>query len=132
MVSPEPLTADQIMEALEISRGNANMNIRALLDWGLVYKQLKSGERKEFFSAEKDMWIVTRQIIINRKKRELEPMIKVLDELAAVQPSCPQGEHFCHVMEDIRKFSSKANNTLDTLIKADSNWFTNMFLHLVR
>jgi DNA-binding transcriptional regulator GbsR (MarR family) len=132
LIAPEAMTADQVMEELDISRGNANMNIRALMDWGLVHKQLKSGERKEYFFAEKDMWTVVRQIIINRKKRELEPMIKALDEIASVEPLTPESEHFCEVVQDIRKFSNKANQTLDTLIKAESNWFTNMFLNMVR
>lgn len=132
LISPEPLTADQVMDDLNISRGNANMNLRALMDWGLVHKQLKSGERKEYFYAEKDMWTVVRQIIINRKKRELEPMIKVLDELMAVENDCPESEHFVQVVDDIRKFSNKANQTLDSLIKAESNWLTSMFLNLMR
>jgi len=132
LIAPEALTADQVMENLHISRGNSNMNLRALMDWGLVHKQLKSGERKEYFYAEKDMWTVVRQIIINRKKRELEPMLKVLDEIAGVESNCPDSEHFCQVVQDIRKFSHKANQTLDSLIKAESNWFTSMFLNMVR
>jgi DNA-binding transcriptional regulator GbsR (MarR family) len=68
LVSPQALSADDIMESLDISRGNANMNIRALIDWGLVYKENKNGERREYFIAEKDMWTVIRQIIIHRKK----------------------------------------------------------------
>lgn len=132
LVSPEPLTADQVMEELDIARGNANMNIRALLDWGLVHKQLRTGERKEYFFAEKDMWTVVRQIIINRKKRELDPMLKVLDEMAAVEENCPESEHFCTVVRDIRKFSHKANQTLDSLVKAEGNWFTSTFLSMVR
>ncbi|MCB0624548.1 MAG: transcriptional regulator, partial [Saprospiraceae bacterium] len=47
LISPEALSADEIMEDLMVSRGNANMNLRALIDWGLVYKELKPGERKE-------------------------------------------------------------------------------------
>ena len=43
------------MDELKISRGNANMNLRALLDWGIIQKELRIGERKEFFKAEKDM-----------------------------------------------------------------------------
>ena len=132
LVAPEPMTADQVMEDLNISRGNANMNVRALMDWGLVHKQLKSGERKEYFYAEKDMWTVVRQIIIHRKKKELEPMRKVLDEVAVVEENCPESESFCQVVRDIRVFSNKANQTLDTLIKADSNWFANVFLRMVR
>jgi DNA-binding transcriptional regulator GbsR (MarR family) len=132
LIAPEALTADQVMEELDISRGNANMNLRALMDWGLVHKHLKSGERKEYFFAEKDMWIVVRQIIIQRKKRELEPMLKVLDEVASVQDDCPESEHFCAVIQDIRKFSHKANQTLDALVKAESDWFTNMLINMVR
>ncbi len=132
LVAPEAMTADQVMEGLHISRGNVNMTLRALMDWGLVHKQLKSGERKEYFYAEKDMWIVVRQIIINRKKRELEPMLKVLDEVANVEENSPEAESFCAVVRDIRVFSSKANQTLDALIKADSNWFTSIFMRMVR
>jgi DNA-binding transcriptional regulator GbsR (MarR family) len=132
LIAPEPLTADQVMEALNISRGNANMNLRALLDWGLVHKQLKAGERKEYFYAEKEMWTVVRQIMIQRKKRELEPMLKVLEEVANVEANCPESESFTNVVKDIRMFSNKANQTLDALIKSDANWFTNVFLHMVR
>lgn len=132
LVSPEPLCAEDIRQELHISMGNANMNLRALIDWGLVYKNLKSGERKEFFVAEKDMWVVIRQIITHRKKKELEPMIKVLDEIAGVQGVCDQSEEFCKVIKDIQLFSSKADSTLDTLIKADSNWFVGTFMKMIK
>lgn len=132
MVSPRNLTADEVMEQLDISRGNANMNLRALMDWGLVHKKLVPGERKEFFIAEKDMMTVVKQIIIHRKKRELEPMLKVLDEVSAVEPCCPDSEEFVQAVREIRRFAGKANTTLDTLVKADSNWFTNFFLGMIR
>lgn len=132
LIAPEPLTAAQVMEELGISSGNANMNLRALMDWGLVHKQLKTGERKEFYYAEKDMWTVVRQIIIQRKKKELEPMLKVLDDVAGVADDTPEAEAFCNVIRDIRMFSNKANQTLDMLIRADSNWFTKTFLQMMR
>ncbi|MBC7508038.1 MAG: HTH domain-containing protein, partial [Ferruginibacter sp.] len=81
MVSAEPITQDNIMEQLNISRGNVNMNIRDLITWGLVDRILLSGERKEYFSAEKDIWKVATQIIKERKKRELDPMMKLLATL---------------------------------------------------
>lgn len=132
LIAPEPMTADQVMNDLNISRGNANMNIRALMDWGLVHKQLRNGERKEYFFAEKDMWVVVRQIIMNRKKRELEPMLKVLDEISTVENNCPESESFCNVVRDIRKFSNKANQTLDALVKAEASWLGNPLLSLIR
>jgi len=132
LVSPEPINADQVKEELNISTGNVSTNLRALLEWELVSKQTPPGKRKEVYFAEKDLWKVIRQIIINRKKRELEPVLRVLDELAAVEENCPQSEHFCAVVRDIRKFSHNANQTLDTLIKADAHWLSGAFLSMVR
>ena len=134
LISPEALSADDIMRELQISRGNANMNIRALIDWGLVYKELKPGERKEFFVAEKDMWEVVKSIITQRKKKELEPMLRVLDELSSVEAAGddPEAEEFVEVIKDIKLFSNKADSTLDTLTKADSNWFVGTFMKMIR
>ena len=132
LIAPAPLCAEDIMDELQISRGNANMNIRMLIDWGLVHKKLKSGERKEYFIAEKDMWEVVKNIIIQRKKKELEPMLRILDELSGVEGKDEESEEFRNVIRDIKLFSSKADTTLDTLIHADSNWFVGTFLSLIR
>lgn len=132
LISPNPLSAEEIMEELQISRGNANMNIRALIDWGLVFKTLIKGERKEYFIAEKDMWEVVKNIIAQRKKKELEPMLKVLDELSEVEGNDEDSETFSKVIQDIKLFSNKADSTLDTLIKADSNWFVGTFMKMIR
>jgi DNA-binding transcriptional regulator GbsR (MarR family) len=131
IISPTSLSADEVMKELMISRGNANMNIRALMDWGLVYKELRTGDRKEYFIAEKDIWIVVRQIIINRKKKELEPMIKVLDDISNVEGDSPEALALAKAVRDIKLFSSKADSTLDMLIKADSNWIVSTFLKMV-
>ena len=132
LISPEALSADDIMEELKISRGNANMNIRALIDWGLVYKELKAGERKEFFVAEKDMWEVVKNIITQRKKKELEPMLRVLDELSSVEGNDEKTQEFARIIKDIKLFSNKADSTLDSLIKADSNWFVGTFMKMIK
>jgi DNA-binding transcriptional regulator GbsR (MarR family) len=132
LISPESLSAMDIKEKLNISMGNTNMNIRQLIDWGLVYKKLKPGERKEFFVAEKEMWEVVKKIVIQRKKRELEPVIKILDEISAVDGSCSESEEFSKVIKDIKLFSNKADSILDTLIKADSNWFMRSFINMIK
>ena len=51
LISEEPLSTEDVMESLQISRGNTNMNIRPLIDWGLLYKEFKVGERREFFTG---------------------------------------------------------------------------------
>ena len=85
LISPDPLTQDDMMTELNISRGNTNMNIRELINWGLVERVILPGERKEYFTAEKDIWKVVKQIVKERKKRELEPMMQLLDKLEDVE-----------------------------------------------
>jgi DNA-binding transcriptional regulator GbsR (MarR family) len=125
LVSPDPLTQDDIMEDLDISRGNTNMNIRELINWGLVERILLSGERKEYFSAEKDIWKVVKQIVKERKKRELEPMLQLLDKLEDVEGD-KRDKHvktFVDTISGIKKLGKQADKTLDMMVKADESWF---------
>ncbi|TNE81314.1 MAG: transcriptional regulator [Bacteroidetes bacterium] len=132
LISPEAKTADEIMEALHISRGNTNMNVRALMDWGLVFKTLKTGERKEYFYAEKDMWKVAMQVIKERRRRELEPLLGTMSSLKAVQDESAEGKQFASTVQDLDQVIAKADNTLELLLKADENWFINNFLKLLK
>ncbi len=132
LIAPESLSAEDVMEDLQISRGNANMNLRELIDWGLVYKELKPGERKEYFRAEKDMWDVVKKIIVRRKKKELEPMLKVLNELDTIEEKTAEAEEFKKVLKDIKLFSDKADSTLDSLVKSENNWFVGTFMKMMK
>jgi DNA-binding transcriptional regulator GbsR (MarR family) len=134
LISPDPLTQDDIMEGLNISRGNTNMNIRELINWGLVDRVILPGERKEFFSAEKDIWKVVRQIVKERKKRELDPMLKLLDQLEDVEGD-KRDKHvktFVDTVSGIKRLGLQADKTLDVLIKAEENWFVNNLIKLFR
>jgi DNA-binding transcriptional regulator GbsR (MarR family) len=124
LVSANPLTQDDIMKQLNISRGNVNMNTRDLIDWGLVERVLIPGERKEFFNAEKDIWKVATQIIKERKKRELDPMLKLLGQLEKIEGDKKDKnvKQFVDTVAGIRKFGGQADKMLDVMIKADENW----------
>lgn len=76
----DPVDTDTIMKQLGISRGNANMNLHSLLRWNLVRKVEIPGSRKDHFTAEKDVWEISAQIVRERKRRELRP---VRDQLSA-------------------------------------------------
>ena len=94
LLTNEPICTEDIMEKLKMSRGNVHINLRALMDWNLIQKVLKVGERREYFLAEKDIWIITRNIMIQRKKRELEPLMKSLDELSNVKGDGEETDDF--------------------------------------
>lgn len=77
----EPLNTDEVMERLQISRGNASMSMRALVEWGLVSRVHKRGDRKEYFEADQDVWSIARTIIRERMRREIMPLLASLHEL---------------------------------------------------
>lgn len=131
LVSCRPLCADNIMEALQISRGNVNMNVHALMDWGLVHKVLKQGDRKDYFEAEKDMVAMIKQIILQRKRKELDPMVKVLEEISCVESRCPDSEEFCRMVKELRRFSRKADTTLEHLLSSESHWMYNTLFRVM-
>ena len=132
LISPRSLCTDDIMEKLEISRGSACMSLKSLMEWDLVYKEVPEGSRKEHYLAEKDMYHVFRQIIIHRKREELEPLLNMMDDYACVEEKCASSKEFCDVMSDIRMFATKADATLDALLKTNPNWFVKSFMSLVK
>jgi DNA-binding transcriptional regulator GbsR (MarR family) len=92
------------------------------------------GERKEFFIAEKDIWKVGRQITKERKKRELDPMIKLLGQLAEVEGDKKDKnlKQFVETVGSIKKFSLQADKILNVITHADENWFTGTLLKLLK
>src|SRR5262245_2627639 len=72
-------TAEDLRRWLGVSRGNVSMNLRELLAWGVVHKVHRAGERRELFRAETEVWTLFRKILRERKRRELEPSLHVLE-----------------------------------------------------
>lgn len=135
LVSSKALSTEEIMEQLQISRGNANMNIRSLMDWGIVSKELKPGDRKEYFKAGKDIWETARKIASERRKRELEPLVSLLSELNKEEIHSDNKQELASFNENISNlndFAHKANDIVNTFIKSDVNWFYKVLLKLVK
>lgn len=133
LVTDKALSAEEIMAELQISRGNSNINIRELVNWNLVYKELVPGDRKEYFRAEKDIWEVAKRIARERKKREIEPVLRELSQLEKVEEADdPEAQKFVKTVQDIHSFASKIDSSVETMLKADENWFFGAILKLLR
>ncbi len=78
----ESMNTDEIMKKLSISRGNASMTLRTLLDWGIVTRTHKRDDRKDYYTAEQDVWKLFATVARARKRRELEPLASTLQALA--------------------------------------------------
>lgn len=133
LASDKPLSTDEVMGQLEISRGNANMNLRGLMDWGIVKKELIKGDRKEYFVAEKDVWFLFKQITKERRKREIEPVISFLEELKEIdEKDTPEAKEFIKLMEDFSSVTGKINNIMDLAIKSDDHWLVGKITNLLK
>lgn len=115
LISPQPLTTDDIMDELKISRGNANMSIRQLLDWGIVYKKSVAGDRKEYFIAEKDVWKWALKIGNVRKQRELNPVLDLLTEISenTEKPKTEEEKEFAKQIKELNAFTQQLGSLAD-------------------
>ncbi len=75
----EPLCTDDVMEKLSVSRGSASTNIRELVNWGLVHRVHQRGDRKEYFEAEQDVWVMFDTIVRERRRREVQPIVETIE-----------------------------------------------------
>lgn len=133
MVSNEPVSMEDIMEELQISRGNASMNLRSLMDWGIVYKEFKAGERKEFFTAEKDLDELAVKISRERSKREIKPTLKILKEVSTIEAKdSAEEKHFVDQTEKLYDFVLKVDNILDKVTEMNENWLGRMVIKLLK
>lgn len=82
-LSPEPLTAEEIAEALSVARSNVSTCLRELQNWQLVHAAHQMGDRRDFFSTSHDVWQLFLTVVRQRVEREIEPTIAALGRLAA-------------------------------------------------
>ena len=94
------------MEQLKISRGNASMNLRALVDWGLIERVHKLGDRKEYFQADTDVWHMFETIMRERRRREVEPIIATIDSCCERVANCGNNGDAVET-EDVREFRQR-------------------------
>jgi len=134
LISPDPLSTEEVMEELKISRGNSNLTIRDLISWGLVYKEFKAGERKEYFRAEKDIWKVAKQIIKERRKREIEPVLSIMEALKKIEGNKDDKKHkaLVEAVTNIESVVEKADFALEKAIKLDENALIGLLFKILK
>jgi DNA-binding transcriptional regulator GbsR (MarR family) len=115
----QPICADEVIERLNISRGNVSMSLRALCDWGIVHRLHKRGERREYFESHADVWEMFSIIAAERKRREMDPVLetirqcqRALDEdslgkAGARQPAVQLTRQRLASMEEFMELSNK-------------------------
>jgi DNA-binding transcriptional regulator GbsR (MarR family) len=109
------------------------MNLRALMDWGIVYKEYKAGERREFFTAEKDLDELAVKISRERSKREIKPALKVLKEVSSItSDNTAEEKHFVDQTTKLYDFVLKADNMLDKMTEYKDNWLAKLVVKIMK
>jgi DNA-binding transcriptional regulator GbsR (MarR family) len=100
-ITGSELSMDDIMVRLGISRGNVSMNLSKLVEWGLVRRIHKRGDRREYYESIKDIWELFTLVASQRKRREMDPMLNALrdcrDRLSL--ESLPRGANNAQVVD---------------------------------
>jgi DNA-binding transcriptional regulator GbsR (MarR family) len=106
-VSPEPLCADQIVEALGMSRSNVSMGLRELQAWNLVVLKHLPSDRRDFFETPEDVWLILRTLVEERKKREVDPTLSVLRDILMETPQNEEERHAQQRMAEMHALIEK-------------------------
>lgn len=128
MTSTQPLSTDDIMEELQISRGNANTNLRDLIGWGIVRSVFRKGERKEYFEGEKDVWKLFCTIARERKRRELLPAMELLNQCGEKTKDLkdPEAKAFHQQMTALSDFLKIGDKVLNAVAASEQSKVTQM------
>jgi DNA-binding transcriptional regulator GbsR (MarR family) len=100
-LSDRPLPADEIVDQLGLARSNVSTGLKELQGYEIVRRVHVEGDRRDHFVAETDLWDMLMKISAERKRREIDPTIRLLAELSArlaADPAAPR-----HVRERITR-----------------------------
>lgn len=115
MTTDGPMNTDEVMGELGISRGNAHKNVTELLEWGLLKRVQVPGELKVYFEGEKDVWKVVQIITRERKRKELQPVLEVLDSCLEETRGLrdKQSMAFRKQVKELKEFADVASGVMD-------------------
>ncbi|WP_439596314.1 GbsR/MarR family transcriptional regulator [Falsiroseomonas sp.] len=119
-VSPEPLNAEQIVEALGVSRSNVSMGLKELQAWNLAIPKHIPDDRRDHFTTPDDVWQILRTLAEERKKREVDPTLSVLRELLMQTPGSPEERHAQQRMGEMHGLIEQLTTWYDDVKKLET------------
>jgi len=130
-ISPEPLTVDEIMRRLLISRGNASMSLRDLIEWGIVRRFRRPGERRDTYVSETDPWVMFARVIRERKRRELDPTAIAIRECISMLPEpdeTPEGHIFSERLQGLLEIFGLMDAVYQQVFSSDTTFYESLAL----
>ena len=104
-ISPKPLNADDLVETLGVARSNVSTSLKELQGWGIVKMVHILGDKRDHFESMKDVWELFRVVLNERKRREIDPTMQMLNECIAESDLSPEADAYTRQrLSDLREF----------------------------
>ena len=124
-LSAAPLSLDEIVAQVGVTKGAVSTNVRTLVRLGMVHKQVQLGDRKDYYIAEADFWKIIRTVLREREKQEFDVALRTVDESLAIvngQPDAAEDELsqlYRERMENMKSFFNTLDNIVATMLALD-------------
>jgi DNA-binding transcriptional regulator GbsR (MarR family) len=116
-LSPKPLPADEISNTLSVARSNVSTSLRELQGWGIVRVVHVLGDRRDHFETTKDVWEIFRTVSEERKRREIDPTLRVLNECVQ-EVKAGQGDVYTRErLESMQEFLSTMSGLFEEIVR---------------
>lgn len=136
-VEGRSVNADEVVLRLGISRGNASMTLRTLVDWGIVHRAHNKADRKDYYQAEQDVLTLFSTVIRVRKQREIDPLLALVGECrkaaamvprtSADQETTKRAGELDRKLNDIELFVCSANALATQFLSGDGGGIGALF-----
>jgi len=125
-LSPDPISLDELVDQVGVSKGSVSTNVRALERLGMIHKVVRLGDRKDFYTAETDFWKVIKGILREREKSEFDRALRTVDESLAMvggswpsEPEARQAAFYHQRLQEMKRFFNSLDNLVAMLIALD-------------
>lgn len=126
-VSKSPLNADQIVRSLGVSRSNVAMSLKELSTMNMVILQHIPGDRKDYYGTHDDIWDIVRQLVEERRKREIEPTLSLLRTTMMQRATCDEEMYAQSKIQDMHDLIQMLTNWYLEMQKMETHKLINLF-----
>ena len=117
-LSPKPVPADEIATTLSVARSNVSTSLRELQGWGIVRVVHVLGDRRDHFESIKDVWEIFRIVSEERKRREIDPTLRVLAECVHEVKTSPEGDAYTRErLESMLEFLTAMTGLFEEILR---------------
>ena len=136
-LSPTPLSLDEIVEQVGVTKGSVSTNVRTLERLGIVHKKIRLGDRKDYYEAEADFWKIIKGVLREREQSEFDLALRTVNDSLEMVKEADSADSDADLaifyqqrMENMQRFFSSLDNIVGMLLALDNlrlNSVRNMF-----